>query len=139
MLYNWAAENPSKVSCIAGIYPVCNLASWPGLAKSCQAYGLTQQGLGEALTKHNPIDRLAPLAEAMVPIFHIHGDKDRVVPLGENSGIVSKRYADLGGKMTLKIIRNQGHNMWPGWFQDKDLVDFIIKHATRQRNDQQRR
>ena len=25
MLYNWAANNPKKVKCIAGIYPVCNL------------------------------------------------------------------------------------------------------------------
>src|SRR5438445_653198 len=25
MLYNWAAEHPSSVACIAGIYPVCNL------------------------------------------------------------------------------------------------------------------
>jgi hypothetical protein len=25
MLYNWAAGNPDKVACIAGIYPVCNL------------------------------------------------------------------------------------------------------------------
>ena len=31
MLYNWAAEHPDSVGCIAGIYPVCNLRSWPGL------------------------------------------------------------------------------------------------------------
>lgn len=131
MLYNWAAENPAKVACIAGIYPVCNLASWPGLAKCSKAYGLSPQGLAESLKDHNPIDRLAPLAKAQVPIFHIHGDKDRVVPLQANSGIVSQRYATLGGSMTLKIMKNQGHNMWSGWFQDEDLVAFILQHATR--------
>ena len=26
MLYSWAAENPGKVACITGIYPVCNLS-----------------------------------------------------------------------------------------------------------------
>ncbi|MAT46514.1 MAG: alpha/beta hydrolase [Verrucomicrobiaceae bacterium] len=130
MLYNWASENPDKVACIAGIYPVCNLASWPGLARACGAYGLSADGLGKTLEDHNPIDRLSPLAKAMIPVFHIHGDKDRVVPLEANSGTVAKRYAKLGGTMTLKVIRNQGHNMWTGWFQDQDLVDFVITHAT---------
>ena len=134
MLYNWAAENPSKVSCIAGIYPVCNIASWPGLARSCKAYGLTENGLSKALRKHNPIDRLEPLAGAKIPIFHIHGDKDKVVPLDANSGTVLTRYRALGGNMTLKIIKDQEHNMWPGWFRDPDLVSFILQYASGRNN-----
>ena len=74
MLYNWAAEHPECVAGIAGIYPVCNLRSWPGLDKACGAYGLTAAQLETQLPQHNPIDRLAPLAKAGVPIFHIHGD-----------------------------------------------------------------
>ncbi len=31
MLYNWAVEHPSSVACVAGIYPVCNLDTYPGL------------------------------------------------------------------------------------------------------------
>ena len=134
MLYNWAAENPSKVSCIAGIYPVCNIASWPGLARSCKAYGLTENGLSKALRKHNPIDRLEPLAGAKIPIFHIHGDKDRVVPLDANSATVLTRHRALGRNMTLKIIKDQGHNMWPGWFRDPDLVSFILQYASGRNN-----
>ena len=129
MLYNWAAENPAKVACIAGIYPVCNLASWPGLAKCSKAYGLSPQGLAESLKDHNPIDRLAPLAKAQVPIFHIHGDKDGAVPLDKNSALIKERYDKLGGFMTLEIVKGQGHNMWPGWFQSQNLVDFVIKHT----------
>ena len=91
MLYCWAAENPEKIRCITGIYPVCNLASYPGLGRACGAYGMTQGQLAEALAKHNPVDRLAPLADAGVPIFHIHGDKDNVVPLPANSGLVAER------------------------------------------------
>ena len=34
MLYSWAAEHPQSVAGIAGIYPVCNLASYPGIGKS---------------------------------------------------------------------------------------------------------
>lgn len=134
MLYNWATENSAKVSCIAGIYPVCNLASWPGLARCCKAYGLTREGLAESLKDHNPIERLAPLAKSHVPIFHIHGDMDTVVPLEANSGILAKRYNKLGGRMTLKVIENQGHNMWSGWFRDEDLVAFILERATRPKN-----
>ena len=129
MLYNWAAENPKSVACIAGIYPVCNLKSYPGLARACGAYGMGKQQLAAKLADHNPIDRLAPLAKAKVPIFHIHGDSDRVVPLEKNSGEVAGRYAKLGGKMTLKTIKGQGHSMWPGYFQCQELVDFAITHA----------
>ena len=129
MLYCWAAENPDKVRCITGIYPVCNIASYPGLKRACGAYGLTAEELKAQLSKHNPIDRLAPLAKAKVPIFHIHGDNDSVVPLDKNSAIIKERYDKLGGPMTLEVVKGQGHNMWSGWFQSQSLVDFVIKHA----------
>ncbi len=129
MLYNWAAENPESVACIAGIYPVCNLSSYPGLGRACGAYGMTKEQLAAKLTKHNPIDRLAPLARAKVPIYHIHGDKDTLVPLDKNSAELKKRYDKLGGKMTLEVVKGQGHNMWSGWFHSQELVKFVITHA----------
>jgi len=46
VLYNWAAEHPESVSGIAGIYPVCNLRSWPSLDRACGAYGLTARATG---------------------------------------------------------------------------------------------
>ena len=131
MLYCWAAENPKKVKCITGIYPVCNIASYPGLKHASGAYGLTADGLKQQLHKHNPIARLAPLAKAKIPVFHIHGDVDRVVPLELNSAAVKTRYDQLGGMMTLEIVKGQGHNMWVGWFQSQNLVDFILRHASR--------
>ena len=129
MLYSWAAENPGCVACITGIYPVCNLASYPGVERASRAYGLTSEQLSSQLAQHNPIDRLAPLAQADVPIFHIHGDNDTVVPLEKNSGELAKRYAKLGGKMTLRVVEGQGHNMWSGWFECQELVDFVIAHS----------
>ena len=92
---------------------------------------MTAEQLKPQLAKHNPIDRLAPLAKAKVPIFHIHGDMDRVVPLDKNSAIIKQRYDKLGGPMTLEVVKGQGHNMWAGWFQSQALVAFLIKHATR--------
>lgn len=129
MLYNWASENPESVACIAGIYPVCNLVSYPGLARACGAYGMSRERLAANLVEHNPIDRLAPLAKAKVPIFHIHGDSDNVVPLDKNSAVVKARYDELGGQMTLEIVKGQGHNMWTGWFHSQDLVDFVISNT----------
>ena len=129
MLYCWAAENPEKIRCITGIYPVCNLASYPGLGRACGAYGMTQGQLAEALAKHNPVDRLAPLADAGVPIFHIHGDKDNVVPLPANSGLVADRYKAAGGLMELEVASGQGHNMWRGFFESQRLVNFLVSYA----------
>jgi pimeloyl-ACP methyl ester carboxylesterase len=131
MLYSWAAAHSDAVACIAGIYPVCNLASYPGLAKACGAFGLTSDELEKQLATYNPIERLAPLAKAKVPIFHLHGDQDTVVPLEKNSAVVAERYEKLGGTMTLRVIEGQGHNMWAGWFESQELVDFVIAHCDR--------
>ena len=130
MVYNWAVENADKIACIAGIYPVCDLRSYPGLARARVAYGLSESRLSRLLPQHNPVDRLASLATARVPIFHIHGDVDTTVPLDANSGAVAKRYAALGGAMELEVPPGQGHNMWPGFFHSGRLVRFVIRHAT---------
>jgi alpha-beta hydrolase superfamily lysophospholipase len=136
MLYNWAAEHPSSVACVAGIYPVCNLSSYPGIKAARGAYGMTEEQLNAKLTEHNPIDRIESLAKAHVPIYHIHGDSDTTVPLEQNSGELARRYRQLGGVMTLNVIKGQGHNMWPGWFQCQELVDFVIAQAHKGRPNQ---
>ena len=129
MLYNWAVQHPSSVACAAGIYPVCNLSSYPGVSKACGAYGMAEAQFAEELKEYNPIDRIAPLAKARVPIFHIHGDSDALVPLGQNSAELAERYRQVGGEMTLRVVEGQGHNMWSGWFQCQELVEFVIAHA----------
>jgi hypothetical protein len=133
MLYNWAVEHPESVTCIAGIYPVCDLRTYPGIDKASGAYGMTPEQLAEVLARHNPVDRVEPLAKARVPVFHIHGDVDRVVPLELNSAELALRYRRFGGEMTLRVIKGQGHNMWTGWFECQELVDFVIAHAKAQR------
>ena len=90
---------------------------------------MTEQQLAEQLAEHNPVDRLAPLAKAKVPIFHIHGDEDKLVPLDANSGAVASRYKELGGPMTLQIAKGQGHNYWRGFFECQELVAFVIAHV----------
>jgi lysophospholipase L1-like esterase len=129
MLYNWAAEHPESVAGIAGIYPVCNLASYPGLERAAGAYEMTAAQLETNLHDHNPIDRLAPLATAGIPIFHIHGDVDTVVPNADNSAILAQRYEKLGGTVQLEVAEGQGHNMWTGFFQHEPLIEFVVAHS----------
>lgn len=128
MTLSWAADNPQRVAAFAGIYPVTNLSSYPGLAKAAGAYGLTAEELQAQLPQHNPIDRLAALAAARVPLFAIHGDVDKIVPLEANSGLLKSRYT---GPMQLIVPPGQGHNMWRGFFECQELVDFVLTHARR--------
>jgi hypothetical protein len=129
MALAWAAENPDKVAGFAGIYPVCNLASYPGVEKAAGAYEMTPETLQAKLSEYNPVDRLEGLAKAGVPLFAIHGDVDSVVPLEANSGLVNERYATLGGSMLLIVAPGQGHNMWTGFFQCHELVDFVTTYT----------
>lgn len=131
MTLAWAVENPKLVSGFAGIYPVCNLESYPGLDKAAPAYEIRPDQLRRTLTRHNPVDRLWGLAKARVPLFAIHGDSDKIVPLEANSGLLDQRYRALGGKMQLVVPRGQGHNMWSGFFESEELVEFVRKHTRR--------
>ncbi len=129
MTMSWATENPTKVSAFAGVYPVLNVASYPGLDKAAPAFELSAEELQSRLEQYNPVDRLEKLAQAGIPLFAIHGDQDTVVPLEANSGLAQKRYQELGGTMQVLVPPGQGHSMWPGFFECQELVDFVLKHA----------
>jgi pimeloyl-ACP methyl ester carboxylesterase len=128
---SWAGENPDKVAGVAGIYPAFDLRTYPGLEKAAAAYELTAEQLASELPKQNPIEQAAGLAKARVPIFLIHGAKDDVVPLQANSAELAARYgaADAADLVDLKVIADQGHNFWPGFFQSQELVDFAVSRA----------
>jgi pimeloyl-ACP methyl ester carboxylesterase len=129
MLLSWAADHPQAVAGFAGIYPVCNLASYPGLATASGAYGLTPEELGRRFAEFNPIERLGSLVAAHVPLFVIHGDSDKLVPLEQNSGVVRIRYEALGGSIRLIVPAGQGHSMWPGFFQNDEMAAWMIATA----------
>lgn len=128
---SWAAENTDKIAGIAGIYPVFDFRTYPGLKRAAPAYGLSTEELEAKLAEHNPIERVHLLAKAKVPICIIHGDDDKVVPLKENSAELLKRYkaADAEGSVQLIIAKGQGHNFWEGFFRCQELVDFVIAKA----------
>lgn len=129
MLYSWAVRHPESVGAIAGIYPVCNLTSYPGVNRAAPAYKLTPDELTQQLKQLNPIELLKPLAVAKVPILHIQGDSDKVVPLEPNSALLADRINELGGNAKVHVIKGQGHNLWEGWFTNQALTEFMIHHA----------
>ncbi len=137
MAYNWAAQNPEKTACIYADAPVCDFKSWPGgkgrgpgsaedWRKCLLAYGLTQ---GEALTyPGNPIDNLEPLARAGIPLIHVCGAVDEVVPVEENTTILAERYRALGGKIEVILKPGVGHH--PHSLEDPaPVVEYILRHA----------
>jgi hypothetical protein len=128
---SWGAANPDKVAGIAGIYPVFDFRTYPGLEKAAPAYGVTPAELQDRLTELNPIERIGGLIKARVPVCIIHGDDDKVVPLKENSAELLARYEAAGAKDSVQLIiaRGQGHNFWEGFFRCQELVDFAIARA----------
>ena len=129
MLYNWAAENPDHVACVAGIYTVCDMSNWPGLKRAGVAYEMTENELAAVLPKHNPIDRLEPLAKAGIPILHIHGYRDKPAPVERHAGELAKRYRKLGGNVELILVVGKGHEVVPEFFERQEVVDFVIRHS----------
>jgi pimeloyl-ACP methyl ester carboxylesterase len=136
--YQWAAANPDKVACIYGDAPVCDMRSWPGgqgqgpgaaaqWQKVMEVFGFASEA--EALAyPFNPVDRLAPLAQASIPILHVYGDADEVVPWDENTGVVAARYRALGGR--IELIGKPGCRHHPHGLDDPTpVVEFIGRHT----------
>ena len=136
--YNWASRNPDKVLFIYGDAPVCDFKSWPGgkgkgkgspkdWESLIKSYGFKDEA--EALAwPSNPIDSLPPLAAAKIPLIHVVGDADDVVPVAENTAILEDRYKALGGQIT--IFHKPGVNHHPHGLDDpKELVDAILRYS----------
>ncbi len=134
-IYNWAADNTDKVGCLFGDAPVCDFKSWPGGRGVGKGSAPDWQALlrcyhfaseAEALAyPRNPVDNLTPLAAARVPIIHVYGDADEVVPWAENTGKVAERYRALGGAITLIPKPGVGHH--PHGLPDPaPVVSFIL-------------
>lgn len=128
MTLAWAFRNPDKVRAWVGIYPVCNLASWPlhrSEAATLADFDMKKDELVARLTEFNPIDNLQGLLANRVPMFAVHGDSDLVVPFDLNTKILKERY-EAGGGSQVKIIPDEGHKVGPSFFECQELVDFVL-------------
>jgi pimeloyl-ACP methyl ester carboxylesterase len=132
MMLSWAVRNPNKLAAYAGIYPVQNLRSWPiksSLGATLRDFGMDKKTFIEKIDAHNPINYLPGMAKAQVPIFLVHGDSDKVVPIDENSGLVKKRYQELGGTVEVEVVFGADHQVIDAFFKSKNLIEFLIKHS----------
>jgi hypothetical protein len=102
--YAWAIANPDKVSCIYGENPV----------------------LRSNMSKTQPLDNLAPLANAGVHLLHVCGSLDP--SLKSQTRVAEKRYKDLGGRITIIIKEGEGHYLLAPK-ERQPVVDFIIKRV----------
>ncbi len=102
--YAWAIENPDKVSCIYAENPVMH----------------------SNMAKTQPLDNLAPLAKAGVPLLHVCGSLDPW--LADNTRMVERRYNQLGGQITIIINEGEGHYS-RGPRDPNPMIDFITQKA----------
>jgi hypothetical protein len=104
-VYAWAIENPDKVSCVYAENP----------------------RMHSALAKTQPLDNLAPLAKAKVPLLHVCGSLDPY--FRDNTLEAEKRYKKLGGKIEVIVKKGEGH--YPLALENPaPVVDFITRVAT---------
>jgi hypothetical protein len=130
MLYNWAADNPDRVACIGANQPVIDLALFPGLEDAATAFRMGPEEFRKTYRDHNPIDRLPPLAARRIPILHIVGEADELLPL-EKQMEFKRRYEALGGEMRIVSHAGVPHGLWPDLLEDMRMYDFFIESARR--------
>jgi hypothetical protein len=99
-VYAWAIANPDKVSCIYAENPIMH----------------------SNLAKTQPLDDLAPLAKAGVPLLHVCGSLDP--GLKDNTLVAEEIYKKLGGD--IKVILKTGKGHYPLGPEDlKPVIDRI--------------
>lgn len=135
IIYNWAAENTDKVYSIYADAPVCDIKSWPGglfagqgsasdWMKCLDAYGLDSASVRDF--KGIPIYKSVAIAKARIPVIHVYGESDKVVPFMENTYLLAEEFRKAGGEITLIPKPGVGHH--PHSLKDPSpLVDFILK------------
>lgn len=143
IVYNWAARNPKKVACIYADAPVMDLKSWPmGNGKGAGSKADTKNMLKayhfksreEALTwKGNPLDHARALAKAKIPILHVVGDADQVVPVQENTTPFETLMAQYNHP--IKVIHKPGVDHHPhSLYNPEPIVRFVLSAFGRTQN-----
>ena len=63
-----------------------------------------------------------------MPLIHVVGDADVVVPVDENTSVLERRYKKLGG--TIQVVHKPGVGHHPHSLKDPaPLVAFILQAA----------
>jgi pimeloyl-ACP methyl ester carboxylesterase len=136
-VYSWGSANPTKVAAIYADAPVCDITTWPmtgpdgtfsatGWKLLTAAFGFKTPEDARAY-KGNPIDILEPLARAKVPLLHVVGDADDVVPVARNTAVLAQRYKALGGEIT--VIHKPGIGHVHGLDDPTPIIQFLLRNT----------
>jgi sialidase-1 len=136
--YRYAARHPQRIACIFGDVPVMDLKSWPlgwpgakqQVTDAMKYYGFQSEAELKAFTG-NPVDLLAPLAKAKIPLRHAICLNDKVVPPEQNTLEAKRRLEKLGHDMELVVVEtsdkaNGHHFAMPQVFES---ARFVMQHA----------
>ena len=104
-VYAWAIENQDKVSCIYAHNPI----------------------LRSHMTTTQPLNNLAPLAKAGVPLIHVCGSLDPW--LKDQTRVAEQRYKELGGQITVILQEGEGHYSQAPTVV-APVVEFIAKNVS---------
>jgi pimeloyl-ACP methyl ester carboxylesterase len=137
IIYNWASQNTEKVACIYADAPVCDIKSWPGglyrgkgspesWIKCLKAYDLNKRSVIDF--QGIPIFTCINVARAKIPVLHVFGDADKIVPYEENTDLLAKNFKSAGGEILL--IKKEGIGHHPHSLENPDpIVDFILNNT----------
>ena len=142
--FNWAKQNPEKVNAIYAEAPVCDIKSWPGgkgkgvgakaqWTQAQKAYEMDEAGL--MAWKENPIDDIALLAKAGVPLFFVIHKDDMIVPNAENTDVLVNKYREAGGEAggEAQVHVHTGESKSKGHHfkieKIDEAVEFILKNS----------
>ena len=101
--YQWAIVNPEKVSCIFVVNPI----------------------MRSMLAEVQPLNNLAPLANAGIPVLHLVGEQDPA--FSSQTQQAETRYNRLGGNFTIIAIPDEARFLAP--LKDKrPIIAFLKKY-----------
>jgi len=135
----WSAEHPDTVGAMYLDAPLCSLIHHPGTnvpdwekhskernEQHRIAYGAKSL---EELEAHplNPINNLAPIAKAKLPILAIRSVQDQSVDPCKNIDVVEAKLKAAG--LEIEVIRRDFYGHHPHGLTDPTpLVEFILRH-----------
>ncbi len=146
-MYNWARANISKISTMYGDGAVMDFVSWPcgcyGTGVGSVAdwsslksdYGFASDSIAKAYTG-NPYQNMQSFAAAKIPIIHVYGEIDSVVPPAENALRANDSLKAHGWQMKLLPKPKTGHvhgvtpadGGLPG--QLDTLINFVLRNTS---------
>lgn len=141
IVYRWAMKNPKRVAAIYADAPVMDYRSWPmgqGTSEGSKpdanrllsVYGF--DGETEALAANdNFIAKCAHVvAKTGIPVLHVVGDADDVVPVSENTALFEQEMQ--ARKAPITVIHKPGVGHHPHSLNNPEpIVRFVLKATGR--------